>query len=39
VVEKGYSLLIKPFTMEQLERKVRAVLNNEARTMNSRGPE
>ena len=26
VVEKGYSLLIKPFTMEQLERKVRAVL-------------
>jgi len=28
VVEKGYSLLIKPFTMEQLERKVRAVLEN-----------
>jgi DNA-binding NtrC family response regulator len=26
VVEKGYSLLIKPFTMEQLENKVRAVL-------------
>lgn len=26
VVEKGYSLLIKPFTMEQLERRVRAVL-------------
>jgi two-component system cell cycle sensor histidine kinase/response regulator CckA len=26
VVEKGYSLLIKPFTMEQLERKVQAVL-------------
>jgi two-component system cell cycle sensor histidine kinase/response regulator CckA len=23
VVEKGYSLLVKPFTMEQLERKVR----------------
>src|SRR5271156_4467974 len=26
VVEKGYSLLVKPFTMEQLEQKVRAVL-------------
>jgi CheY-like chemotaxis protein len=26
VVEKGYSLLVKPFTMEQLESKVRAVL-------------
>src|ERR1700733_6221744 len=26
VVEKGYSLLIKPFTMEQLERKVQAVI-------------
>ncbi len=26
VVEKGYSLLIKPFTMEQLERKVNLVL-------------
>ena len=26
VVEKGYSLLVKPFTMEQLERKVRGVL-------------
>jgi DNA-binding NtrC family response regulator len=26
VIEKGYSLLIKPFTMEQLERKVREVL-------------
>lgn len=26
VVEKGYSLLIKPFTMEQLGQKVRAVL-------------
>jgi|SRR6185312_2139867 len=28
VVEKGYSLLTKPFTMEQLERKVRAVLHD-----------
>jgi DNA-binding NtrC family response regulator len=28
VVEKGYSLLIKPFTMEQLERKVQAVMAN-----------
>src|SRR5665213_4275916 len=26
VVEKGYSLLIQPFTMEQLESKVRSVL-------------
>src|SRR6267154_2606617 len=26
VVEKGYSLLVKPFTMEQLEQKVRDVL-------------
>jgi DNA-binding NtrC family response regulator len=29
VVEKGYSLLIKPFTMDQLERKVRAVFEGE----------
>ncbi len=28
VVEKGYSLLVKPFTMDQLEKKVRAVLND-----------
>jgi DNA-binding NtrC family response regulator len=26
VVEKGYALLIKPFTLEQLEKKVREVL-------------
>ena len=26
VVEKGYSLLVKPFTMERLEQEVRAVL-------------
>jgi CheY-like chemotaxis protein len=33
VVEKGYSLLIKPFTMAQLEQKVKAVLsgNDEAK--------
>jgi two-component system cell cycle sensor histidine kinase/response regulator CckA len=30
VSEKGYSLLIKPFTMEQLEQKVQAVLNHGA---------
>jgi CheY-like chemotaxis protein len=33
VVEKGYSLLIKPFTMEQLERKVRAVLAGGGQSM------
>jgi two-component system, cell cycle sensor histidine kinase and response regulator CckA len=27
VIEKGYSLLVKPFTVEQLERKVRGVLS------------
>jgi DNA-binding NtrC family response regulator len=32
VVEKGYSLLIKPFTMEQLESKVRAVLEGGGRS-------
>jgi two-component system, cell cycle sensor histidine kinase and response regulator CckA len=30
VAEKGYSLLIKPFTMDQLERKVEAVLSHDA---------
>jgi DNA-binding NtrC family response regulator len=29
VVEKGYSLLIKPFTVEQLEGKVRMALEND----------
>ncbi|MGA2713384.1 MAG: response regulator [Bryobacteraceae bacterium] len=33
VVEKGYSLLIKPFTMDQLERKVRAVLDGDEKSM------
>ena len=33
VVEKGYSLLTKPFSMEQLESKVRAVLSANGRTM------
>jgi DNA-binding NtrC family response regulator len=28
VVEKGYSLLVKPFTMEQLEHRVRDVLES-----------
>ena len=32
VVEKGYSLLVKPFTMEQLEQKVQAVLKGEAQS-------
>jgi DNA-binding NtrC family response regulator len=32
VVEKGYSLLIKPFTMEQLEQKVYAVLQSGGQT-------
>jgi DNA-binding NtrC family response regulator len=27
VIEKGYSLLVKPFTVDQLERKVRGVLS------------
>ncbi|MEP6716088.1 MAG: response regulator [Terriglobia bacterium] len=30
VVERGYSLLTKPFTMEQLEQKVREVLGGSA---------
>jgi DNA-binding NtrC family response regulator len=29
VIEKGYSFLIKPFTMEQLEAKIRSVLGEE----------
>jgi CheY-like chemotaxis protein len=32
VVEKGYSLLIKPFTMEQLEQKVAEVMGGSAMT-------
>jgi CheY-like chemotaxis protein len=35
VVEKGYSLLTKPFSMEQLESKVRAVLSTGTRTMDA----
>jgi two-component system cell cycle sensor histidine kinase/response regulator CckA len=31
VVERGYALLLKPFTMEQLEAKVRAVLREGGR--------
>lgn len=37
VVGKGYSLLIKPFTMEQLGSKVRAVLEGDVKQMGSRG--
>ena len=36
VIEKGYSLLTKPFSMEQLESKVRAVLSiNGRKTMDA----
>jgi DNA-binding NtrC family response regulator len=35
VVEKGYSLLVKPFTMEQLERKVRSAILDDEQTMNA----
>lgn len=35
VIEKGYSLLTKPFSMEQLENKVRAVLSAGTRTMDA----
>ena len=37
VVGKGYSLLIKPFTMEQLGSKVQAVLGVDVKQMGSRG--
>jgi CheY-like chemotaxis protein len=33
VVEKGYSLLIKPFTMEQLARKVQDVFSADGQSM------
>jgi two-component system, cell cycle sensor histidine kinase and response regulator CckA len=35
VVEKGYLLLTKPFSIEQLESKVRAVLSANGRTMDA----
>lgn len=38
VIEKGYSVIVKPFTMDQLVTKVRAVLGVEGRqTDSSRG--
>jgi two-component system, cell cycle sensor histidine kinase and response regulator CckA len=36
VVEKGYSLLTKPFTVEQLEKKVREVMGESAMTSKAR---
>ncbi len=35
VIERGYSLLTKPFSMEQLESKVRAVLSTNGRVMDA----
>jgi two-component system cell cycle sensor histidine kinase/response regulator CckA len=35
VVERGYSLLVKPFTMEQLERKIESMLSKEASSAES----
>jgi DNA-binding NtrC family response regulator len=37
VVRKGYSLLIKPFTMEQLVSKVKAVMEGGEKQMGTRG--
>ena len=36
VVEKGYSLLVKPFSMIQLEQKIREVLGANSRTSGAR---
>jgi two-component system, cell cycle sensor histidine kinase and response regulator CckA len=36
VVEKGYSLLIKPFTLEQLEDKVRDVMGGSSLSSKAR---
>ena len=38
VVDKGYSLLVKPFTMLQLEDKVRAVLGEESQAASATLP-
>jgi two-component system cell cycle sensor histidine kinase/response regulator CckA len=37
VVEKGYSLLIKPFTMKELVNKVQAVLAGDVKQIGTRG--
>jgi CheY-like chemotaxis protein len=37
VTEKGYSLIIKPFTMQQLGTKVQAVLAEDVRSMGTGG--
>jgi DNA-binding NtrC family response regulator len=37
VVERGYSLLVKPFTMEQLEKKIETMLAKKATSAESPG--
>jgi CheY-like chemotaxis protein len=37
VVEKGYSLLVKPFTMEQLLAKVKAILEGDGKQLRTGG--
>jgi len=39
VLEKGYSLLVKPFTMEQLADKVKAALDDAPKAMGTTAPD